>query len=75
MIEEWRLPPKATDLRSARKEIRVLYGQLYRERQQLVKQIERRVQDNRACAGSLKSLREENAELRRQLAILRRTHE
>lgn len=67
MIEPWRLPPQFTDLDAANAEIKSLYHTLHRERELLAKQIERRVLDNRASAGNLRAVREENAELRKQL--------
>jgi len=67
-MDPLRMPPMPADYESAIKELTRLIKTLHKERTLLVKQIEGRQLDNRANKGNIRILKEENKQLRDQLA-------
>lgn len=65
------LSPLPADLPTALNELQTLKGILIRERQMLVKIVEKRELDKRSLTGTIKTLNAENEELREQVRELR----
>lgn len=66
-FDKYREAPFPNNLADALSEIRNLRRIMYNERQMLAKAIERRVLDNRASAGNIRAIKNENTELRKEL--------
>lgn len=64
------LPPLPTDLETALKELRYWQGQVIVARQQVAKTAERRAQDNRAHAGTVKKMMGEILQLHGEITWL-----
>jgi regulator of replication initiation timing len=71
MMDNLQCPPLPADLETAHKELRYWQRQVIVARQQVAKMAEKRELDKRSARGNIKSLMQENDNLRKEIKALR----